>query len=244
MNKEDIYFLTLLEEGVPASLEIKSLEKYASIFYYPERSEGRIYPASSKPYLFARFWEQFPENKERHFLFIESDMLVYQIPNLPEDENWYWSEAGKYLDTGKFEYLLGCPDSISKAFGFHCFGKGADADFWYQVEKESIDLYIKMIALNLPGNKWICEMRTWMWNAGRKFNNVISPELLFNDGTGPRKHGATLYHQLSSKVFRKRDYTYTEPFDIEIRVDPKFCVYDYLQAIRTAGSIFKINSES
>ncbi|WP_168765768.1 hypothetical protein [Chitinophaga polysaccharea] len=237
VERERIYFLVLLEPGCTPSLQMRKLEKYAQIFYYQERQE-RIYPASSKPYLFGRFWEQYPENKDKHFLFIESDMLVYREPALPRDENWYWSDATRYLETGMYEYMLGYRPSCGPSFGFHAYGKGADAAFWYKIEKESVDLFIKMNLEATPCNRWICEMRSWMWNSREKFTNIISPELVFNDGIGPRKPSATLYHHLSKKVFSKRDYTTEAPFNINNNVNPNFCLFDYLETIRTAGSLF------
>lgn len=238
--KEQIHLLVLLEPEASPSPEIMELEGYANVYYYHERPEGRIYPASSKPYLFARFWEQFPEYQQRHFMFVESDMLVYKIPYLPKDDNWYWSDASKFLEVGEYEHMLGYEPINSPAFGFHCYGKGVDADFWYKVEKESIELFIKMNLEETLCNRWICEMRAWMWNSAQRFNNIISSELIFNDGYGPRKRGATLYHQLAKKVFSKRDYTHTPPFSLEITANPDFCVYDYLQAIRTANSLFSV----
>src|SRR5688572_15545718 len=80
IKKENIVFLTLLEKGCSPSREMRMLEQYAEVSYYDERPEGRIYAASSKPYLFGKFWEQYPQNIDRHFMFIESDMIVYRIP--------------------------------------------------------------------------------------------------------------------------------------------------------------------
>jgi hypothetical protein len=240
IRKENIIFLTLLEPGYPPSQEIRQLEQYATIHYYHERSEGRLYAASSKPYLFARFWEQFPENKDRHFMFIESDMIVYRIPSLLSDDTWYWSDASKYLETGKHEHLLGYPSLTGKAFGFHAYGKGADAAYWYKIERESQDLYLKMNLQNIPANKWICEMRSWMWNSANTFRNEICRELTFNDGHGPRKSHATLYHHLEKKVLRKREFLRHSPFQADLYGHPNFCVSDYLEAIRRASSFFDV----
>lgn len=238
--KSNIHFLVLLEGGAAPSLQMQALEKYACIYYYPERREGRFYPASSKPYLFARFFEQYPENTHRHFLFIESDMLLYKIPELAADDTWYWSDAAPYLETGRYEHLLGFKPVAGRPFGFHAYGKGADHHFWYKVEADSQQLYAKMNTENLPGNRWICEMRSWMWNAAERFCNKVHPALIFNDGKGPRKSGATLYHQISSKGFSKRDYTTYPPYDIDIHINENFCLYDYISAIRQAAVIFRV----
>lgn len=241
IKKENLLLLTLLEQGVPPSKEMKSLEEYATLHYYEERADGRIYAASSKPYLFGKFWEQFPENKERHFMFIESDMIVYRTPRLLRNSTWYWSDASEYVETNQYEKLLGYDPIEGKAFGFHAYGKGADADYWYKIEKEAQDLYLKMTMEQLPANRWTCEMRSWMWNSAARFHNEISPELAFNDGKGSRKEGATLYHHLEKKVFKKRKYTLLPPFDVQATGHPNFCVSDYLQAVRDAGSYFGFN---
>lgn len=237
VNRQNIHFLVLLENGNPPSPEIRSLEKYASIYYYRERTEGRFYPPSSKPYLFAKHWERFPEIKDRHYLFVESDMLIYAIPDLPKNEIWYWSDAENYLETGRFEILLDKPVVSGRSFGFHCYGKGATPEFWYQVEKDSQELYFKMATGNTDANIWICEMRAWMWNAWQHFNNIIHPQLLFNDGHGLRKNGATLYHQLSSRAFKKRKYQRLDDIE-EIKIDPAFSLHDYLKAIKRAKEFF------
>lgn len=240
IHKNNIIFLTLLEHGHQPSEGMISLEKYATIHYYQERTDGRIYAASSKPYLFAKFWEQYPQNCDRHFMFIESDMILYRVPDLPANDTWYWSDASTYLETNQYEQLLGYPAITGKAFGFHAYGKGADAAYWYKIERESQELYVKMNVQNIPANKWICEMRAWMWNSAAVFRNEISQELTFNDGHGPRRSQATLYHHLEKKVFRKRDYLQHPPFQVQLRGHPNFCVSDYLDAIRTAGSFFKV----
>lgn len=240
----DVYLLILLERGQTPSAEIKALQTYANVIYYPDRPGGRLYAASSKPYLFARFWEEFPESEHRHFLFIESDMIVYRKPQLPLDDKWYWSDASDYLETGQYEHLLGYAPIQGKAFGFHAWGKGADSDYWYRIERESQQLYLKMNEGKISANRWICEMRAWMWNSAARFENQISKELLFNDGHGPRKSGATLYHHLDKKIFKKRHHLLEAPHVVPDDVHPSFSARDYLQAIRNASSSFKPNGTS
>jgi hypothetical protein len=242
ISKDDIYFLVLLEDGAPPSAGMRALEKYAQLFYFEERPQGRFYVPSSKPYLFGRFFEAYPENVDHHFLFVESDMLIYKIPYLPADDTWYWSNASAYLETALYEHLLGFPPTPAPAFGFHCYGKGADHDFWYKVERDAQQLYIKMITENISANRWICEMRSWMWNAASRSTNKIHPQLTFNDGKGLGKPGATLYHQISMRGFRKRDYDHLPAQESLPAVGHHFCLYDYLQAIRDAGLLFNHGS--
>lgn len=241
VKRQNIVLLFLLEKGHSPSHESGNLQKYATVFYYPERTGGRIYSASSKPYLFGRHWEAFPENRDKHHLFVESDMLVYRIPNLPKNDTWYWSDASQYLETGRFESLLGYKPIKGKAFGFHAYGKGTDANYWYKIEKESQELYTQMTLNNTGGNKWICEMRAWMWNSAGRFKNEISSEMVFNDGYGPHRKNASLYHHLEKKIFYKRKYLHKPPFDEVSTIDPNFSANDYLKGIKDAGYYFKFN---
>lgn len=236
VTKDNIYFLILIDKK--PSQEILKLGKFANLIFYQERREGRLYLPSSKPYLFAKFWEDNPQNKDTHFLFVESDMLVYREPVLPEDSTWYWSSAGRYLSVGKIEHILNYPTLTREPFGFHCYGKGVDHTFWYRIEQESQRLYISLINSGIPVNPWVSEMYCWCWAANEKFNNVISPELLFNDGSGLRKPGAVLYHQLCTKTFNKRLYTNSAEIPPTTQIDPHFAQYDYMAALDAARKYF------
>lgn len=245
INKENIFLPTLLEGREEPSPEFRKLEKFANVYYYHEREEfkanGRYYLPSSKPYLYAKFFEQHNYLLKGDFFYIESDMLLHEIPTLQSKEGtYYWSNASKWLEVNKYETILGHRfDLTETSFGFHCIGKGIPSDIWYQIEKDSNELYKWLIQnLTTEENIWICEMRAWMWNMKKHFINIVSEELNFNDGRGIKKP-FKLHHQLDNRVFKKRDYIDSDPWNITMNIDPAFSLSDYIKAIKETGkSIF------
>lgn len=244
VSKENIFFPTLLEGREEPSLEFRKLEKFANVCYYHEREEfktnGRYYVPSSKPYLYGRFFEQYDYLLKGDFFYVESDMLIHEVPALQIKEGtYYWSDASQWLEVNKYEKALGYPnDPTSTSFGFHCIGKGIPSEIWYQIEKDSNDLYKWFVRHSDPkDNIWICEMRAWMWNMKKHFTNIVSEELNFNHGRGI-KEPYKLHHQLDNRVFRKRDYETKEPWDINLEVDTAFSLHDYIEAIKETGKSF------
>lgn len=237
--KEDI--ICLMQIHQEPSAECRKFEKYATCYYYEDHKK-RFYKPSAKPYLYGRFWEDHPENKDQHFLFAEQDMLLTGLPDvLPETGTWYWSDARKYIESGKYEHVIGLQPRTTIPGGFHAIGKGVDAAFWYKVEEDSMKLYEYMCRyLDPADDRWICEMRSWIWNLWDKgFKTEIREELDFECGKGPIRH-TNLYHQLDARTFRKRDFITREPFDSidNYSVHPAFSLSRYIDAIKDCRDNF------
>lgn len=248
VQKENIHFLVLLEDRDEPSAEMRRLEQYANIHYYEERPEfksgsvERIYKPSSKPYLFHRYWQEHPEAEHKTFFFVESDMLVLKVPEISATDGVrFWSDAVPFLETGIYEgHFKRKP--VVKPFGFHCIGSGFTADFWARVEWDSNVIFHEMVQKDLPGNRWICEMRAWMWNSNEQegITNVIHPELRFGTGSGPKLQPYNLYHQLGRQGFRKKEFVSKEPFEDMrgVNTSPRFQIHDYISAIKEAEATF------
>lgn len=248
VKKENIHILVLLEDRDEPSEGMRRLESHANIHYYHERPEyksgkvERIYKPSSKPYLFHRYWQEHPEAANKTFFFVESDMMVLGVPDItPVDGVRFWSNAAPYLETGVYEgHFRRKP--VSRPFGFHCIGGGFTADFWAKVEWDSNVIFHEMVQKNLPGNRWICEMRAWMWNSNEQegITNVIHQELDFGIGSGLKTKPYKLYHQLGRQGFRKKEFTSCEPFDAleNVTSSPVFQIYDYIEGIKAAKATF------
>ncbi|MBS0031616.1 hypothetical protein ACTJJ0_30790 [Chitinophaga sp. 22321] len=239
ISKDDIIFLTQVH-GKPTD-EFKKFEKYATCFYY-EDPKTRFYAPSCKPYLYGKFWEECKENIDRYFFFAEQDMLLTGLPDIDLQPNtWYWSDAGKFIESGKYEHVIGMKPRTTRPGGFHAIGKGVDADFWFKVEEDSIKLFEHMARFVDPAyDIWICEMRAWIWNIWDKgFETDIHSELDYEYGKGPRRN-VNLYHHLDARLFNKRDYTTTEPFDTidQYKANPAFSVSRYIDAIKDCRETF------
>ncbi|SEW37524.1 hypothetical protein [Chitinophaga arvensicola] len=239
VSPEDIILLAAVNKQPHA--DFRKFEKYATCFYY-EDTKNRFYRPSCKPYLFGRFWEEYPENKEQCFFFTEQDMLLTGLPDMhPAPGTWYWSDAGRYIESGKYEHVIGLKPNTATPGGFHAIGKGVDADFWYKVEEDSMKLFEHMCRyLDPREDRWICEMRSWIWNLWDKgFQTEISRELDFEYGKGPRRN-VHLYHHLDDRLFNKRNYTDKEPFeDIDrYRVSPVVSASRYIEAIKDCRDNF------
>lgn len=239
LSKDDIIFLTQIHTRPTDGF--RKFEKYATCFYY-EDVKKRIYAPSAKPWIYGRFWEECKENRDQYFFFAEQDMLLTGLPEtLPPENTWYWSNAGKFIESGKYEHVIGLTPRTDTPGGFHAIGKGVDADFWFKVEEDSIRLYEHMCRYPQPGDdRWICEMRSWIWNLWDKgFKTAISKELDFEYGKGPRTN-TNLYHHLDARIFNKRDYTTKEPFEEidQYNVAPDFSVSRYIEAIKDCRDNF------
>lgn len=235
--KERIFFLVLLEDREEPSKEMKELEQFAQIFYYKDNKK-RFYVASSKPYLYARFFEENEAYLDYNWFYVESDMLIHKEPKIkPKKDVFYWSDSSKWLEVNKYEHILGYEkDDTNTSFGFHAIGKGIPAEIWYQIEEDSNNLYKWMIQNDATGHIWICEMRAWMWNMKKHFKNIVHSELNFNWGRG-LKQNYNLHHQLCARIFNKRDYTDKEPWDIDLNVAEEFSLSDYIKAIKETNTI-------
>lgn len=246
VQRDNIHFLVLLEDRDEPSPEMRRLEQYAKIYYYKERPEfvsgqvDRVYKPSSKPYLFYRFWQDHPEYVDKAFFFVESDMLVLKVPDIEAVSGVrFWSDASKAIEPGLLDgHFKKTP--VGTPFGFHCIGSGFTADFWAKVEWDSNVIFHEMVQKNLPGNRWIAEMRAWMWNSNEQegITNVIHPELQFMTGEGLKK-SFNLYHQLGRQGFRKKEFVEQEPFDWadQQKVAAPFQLGLYIQAIKDARTI-------
>ncbi|NIG54750.1 hypothetical protein [Chitinophaga sp. Cy-1792] len=210
--KENIIFLTQID-GKPSD-EFRKFERFATCHYF-EDTKHRFYKPSCKPHLYGRFWEMCKENEDQYFFFAEQDMLLFGLPEIELlPDTWYWSDAGQYIESGQFEHVIGLQPKPYRPGGFHAIGKGVDADFWYKVEEDSVKLYEYMCRnINTKYDRWICEMRTWIWNIwDRGFKTEIHKELDFEYGKGFRRD-VKLYHHLDSRVLDKTKFMDKEPFD-------------------------------
>ncbi|SHL14721.1 hypothetical protein SAMN05444266_102208 [Chitinophaga jiangningensis] len=237
--KQNIILLTEIK-GKPSE-DFRKFERLATCHYFEDKKQ-RFYKPSCKPHLYGRFWEMYPACEQEYFFFAEQDMLISALPEVPlKPDTWFWSDASKFIETGKFEHVIGMQPRTSKPGGFHAIGTGVNADFWYKVEEDSIRLFEYMCKhIDVQYDRWICEMRAWIWNIwDRGFKTELSPELDFEYGKGWRRN-VKLYHHLDARVFDKTKFRHTEPFEVMQRyhVPEELSVSRYINAVKDCGKNF------
>lgn len=171
---------------IAASDNIKSTFRF-----YPDERTDLTYTASIKPWLMAKFFEEYPEEKENIFIYLDPD-LIFLKPidwiKYSHDDIWYESDTSSYLNSiyikSKGEQLFNdmcdiveiSPDLVI-ANDYNCGGaqyvtKNNTCSFWYEVSELSTVLYKYMVdtaknyqpeGQTYPIQAWTSEMWVTNW---------------------------------------------------------------------------------
>ena len=176
-------------------------ENIKSTFHlYPDDRDVKGYSASMKPYMMYKYFQQFPEEKDNIYVYLDADVIFLEPFNFEpfiNDSVWYGSEVGSYINSGyinqKGDGLLQemcdfveLQKDVVTNMDNNCIGaqyiiKNSTADFWYQVHKRSSDLYIHLQGRQAHYFKkemihwlqiWTMEMWLTLWEAWR--NNIFT----------------------------------------------------------------------
>ncbi len=137
----------------------------ASLHAYPDTRVDRSYSASMAPWLLAQFFQQFPDQVNETYNFLDPDCIFTHAmdfsPFEQDDGCWYGSDTRSYSGAdyirGKSERLFQeiceiadiSPDRVLEhdhnSIGAQSFIRGAGPDFWYEVARKSTAAYRHMV---------------------------------------------------------------------------------------------------
>lgn len=259
-NIKDIY---VLFASFDPSISDRLKQKYPhiSIYRYADDREYKGYIPSIRPYLWWKFLEENPEMEKEQFLYIDSDVIFREMPNIPqlEDNEWIGSDCSGYLS---LDYIKGCEngpqiankmldiigiseEQLNEHLGLHL---GAQVlvnkpkkEFWKKVYNDSNALWRYFVSIDTNLQTWTAEMWSQCWNIVLfNYKPLTSDDFIFNWATDPienwEKH--KIFHNAGvtedrKELFFKGKYDKNTPFfDDFSHISPNFCSYNYVQAIK------------
>ena len=247
------------------SAQIKNVLDNTPVEYqvYNDTRRGAKYPSSLRPHLLQKYFTNFPELSGETFFYIDPDLLfskAIDFTTLLDKDTWYVSDTRSYLDSKYIKsksprlFELMCHISqIDKnvvinnddnAGGAQYLMKNIDANYWYEVYKDSEKLYDFMkksedrYSPQHPIQSWTADMWAVLWNAWKIEHDVkISPKLSFSWATDiiAKFDEHNLFHNAGvanqPNLFNKTSYQ-TSPFNADFsHVSDKFCSYKYVEEI-------------
>ena len=149
----------------------KGLMSYPVTFhFYNDTRELPNYVSSIRPNILKQHFAKFPELSEDAIFYHDCDIIFTRpldwiTEEMIQDENWYGSEVGHYLNR---EYILGkgqkvmdlmcevmeLPEKViemnnSGTIGAQYLMKNVTSEYWARVEKDSEDLFVRVNNLNV-----------------------------------------------------------------------------------------------
>lgn len=238
--------------------------------FYPDTRKDTSYPPSIQAHLLAKHWKRHPYLSKEAVFFHDCDFIFTKPFNFHEylnDDKWYFSDCSSYLSDdyikSKSEVLLelmcdvvdicSCKVKGKKAGGAQKLLKGIHAEYWENVERDSVALY-KMLSSEKvkemkkegdpnPIQAWTASMWAELWNAWKRGIYVETPdEFRFAWATDivERWDEMAFFHNAgvpnaNEKMFFKGNYTMTLPYDEELELDPSRCSYKYFEVVKNTG---------
>jgi len=244
------------------------------IHLYPDTREDKSYSASMKPWLLGQFFEQFPDEAQSVYNYIDPDCVFTRPMDFEPFERdgliWHGSDTHSYTGAGyireKGEQLLLDVCEIAdvpvedvlrhddNSIGAQYFIRDAGADFWYNVERNSVAAYKHMVATadrykpeghEYPIQAWCAEMYMQQFETIRAgFTPRASDLMSFcwaNADRGAWSEHA-YFHDAGQTVedgvhFCKITWQ-SSPFGKEIGVSPDSASYEYVQLIKRTEQMF------
>ncbi|RKE52738.1 hypothetical protein [Sphingobacterium detergens] len=185
------------------------IEEYgdiASIYVYKDERPNNIYLSTLRPHIIKKHFQQFDYLKDESIFYHDSDIAFTQKIDFSQflnDEIWYISDAGSYLNAdyiiskggndllSEMAEIIGIDpqivyDNNENTGGAQYIIKRTDAGFWDKVERDSESLYdfLNKFASNSqlenPIQSWCADMWAILWNAYYfNFPTKISSQLDF-----------------------------------------------------------------
>lgn len=181
----------------------------AKIHLYPDDRSQKGYPASMKPYMMYKYFQEFPEEKENIYVYLDADVIFldkFDFSPFINDDIWYGSEVGSYINSSyinqKGDGLLqemcdftGIEKGLVVSNDNNCIGaqyiiKNNTADFWWRVYDNSSRLYSYLQKRQAHYFKkemihwlqiWTMEMWLTLWEAWKaEIKTKVAPEMEFH----------------------------------------------------------------
>jgi hypothetical protein len=264
------------EEPSTEGRKLASMYPFVRFFFYKKtKCDNYGYIPILRPDIIAKHLLKYPALSRDAIFYHDSDIIFNKLPDfnkLLDDNIWYLSDTVSYIGSNyirsKSDALLSdmCDIAgISKDLvisnnmnsgGAQYLMKGADHNFWMNVNFVALDLYKYMLdreteeRKNLtpeelvnynPIQKWCADMWAVLWCSLKLGNDIlISDELSFSWGSGSAKdwdahnimHNAGVVDNRNGEVFYKSEYMNISPWDVDFsKIDKNSNSYNYVQAI-------------
>lgn len=239
--------------------------------FYPDTREDKTYPPSIQAHILAKHWKRHPYLSKEAVFFHDCDFIFTKKFNFHDylnDDNWYFSDCSSYLSydyiVGKSETLLEmmcetvdiCSCKIKSAAshgGAQKLIKGVHAEYWEDVEKDSMNLYKLLSSPKAqkmkkeedpnPIQAWTASMWAELWNGWKRGFNVVTPrEFDFAWATDviDKWDQVSFFHNAgvgdsNSGMFFKGNYTDRHPYDEELELDKGRCSSMYFDIVKNVG---------
>ena len=191
----------------------KGLMSYPVTFhFYNDTRELPNYVSSIRPNILKQHFAKFPELSQDAIFYHDCDIIFTKpidwiTPEMINDDNWYGSEVGHYLNR---EYILSkgqkvmdlmcevmeLPEKVielnnSGTIGAQYLMKNVTSEYWARVEKDSEDLFVRVNNLNAQLKAknptyhelqiWCADMFAVLWGAWRMgFKTISDPAFDFS----------------------------------------------------------------
>ena len=259
------------DEGIPQSwLLLQQKFPFVRFFFYRDDMKVRNYQPAIQANIMKKHFHSHPELKDEAIFFHDSDFIFtkyFDFDKFLDDDIWYFSDTtsyvgGKYIES-KGEGLLegmcsvvglcACKvrSSQEHSGGAQKLMKNVTAEYWEEVENDSINLYNWLLQeKDNYGDAEVNDIQIWtasmwseLWNAWKHGHEVRVPvEFNFCWATCPVEKWdlVSFFHNagvVSDKVglFYKAGYVNKFPYGTEIDVNKNHCSYNYYQAVLDTG---------
>jgi len=265
ISPEDINILCAYTKEIPEKWKMIEKKNHSvKFFFYQDDRTDKSYIPSIYFNMMKQHLKAHPE-LEKEVLFLHDCDILFTKPvdfsEMEKDDVWYLSDTVSYIGTdyilskGEDVYLKMCSiididPEIPKARNADSGGaqyivKNTTAEYWEQVEKDSINLYSsfckdepKWKREDYSIQKWTAGMWSLLWNAWKFGHETkVDKRLDFCWATDliTKWDNTSIFHNAGvtserKELFYKGQYINVSPYDIKQEdFSNRFCSYNYVQ---------------
>jgi hypothetical protein len=248
----------------------KLMEKYPGVIFsfYEDTRGDKTYISSIRPHVLKKHFAAYDGLKNETIFYHDCD-IVFTKPldtsKMLEDDICYLSDTVSYIGHNYIQSkgedvldlmceIVGIDKKTVKANqensgGAQYLMKGIDKYFWYDVEKDSTNLFKRVSELNKIKKDpnyheiqiWCADMWAVLWNLWKRNKETrVVDELNFSWSNTNKKqwHINAIYHNAgvvkdSDGMFYKGKYVKEMPL-LNLELNPSLCSYNYYQILKQA----------
>jgi hypothetical protein len=246
----------------------KLMEKYPGVIFsfYEDTREDKTYISSIRPHVLKKHFAAYKDLSKEVIFYHDCD-IVFTKPldtsKMLEDDICYLSDTVSYIghnyiqSKGEDVLDLMCEivgidkktvkENQENSGGAQYLMKGIDKYFWYDVEKDSTNLFKRVSELNKIKKDpnyheiqiWCADMWAVLWNLWKRNKETrVVDELNFSWSNTNKKqwHINAIYHNAgvvkdSDGMFYKGKYVKEMPL-LNLELNPSLCSYNYYQILK------------
>jgi hypothetical protein len=240
---KDVEIIMVFDDQNPEAVA-KLRDKYnIQTFEYKDERADKSYAASTRPYLFWRYFSEDASREKGTYFQIETDIIFRELPKIPKlkGKMCIGSDCGGYLDynyyitrdngqqiVDGFCSLLNIDEQLIKdtpGIGAQYVYSNPTAQLWWHIWQDSDILYRFINTIEGNVQRWTMEMNAQLYNFAKFGWEVeIESELEFCRPTDNVKmwdavkilHNAGVIGELGDFLFYKGKYIFDTPFQEDL----------------------------